>query len=500
MVNDMKKKTFINSLVLLSCVVFLSVGFSAWQNKLCIENMIVDVRIDKDIRVTNFLVEELSNASSLNEDYNTNRVSSDYKLNNKDSYIIYEVSVSNLGNVPMAISKFLIDNDNLKAELLDYNLKEKICDKDLCYGGVEKKIKVKVSLKDSVNVSSLEGHFSIEVLFAQVYTVTYLNIPNSDSFPKEVVENDTLKVVIPSSDTNFLKVFMNNKSLIKNEGFQLENKTLILPNVSGDVRVFFKMPTCQRATVLHQEECTGRYCKSLGYSLDGSKKTKMITYGSLGVEKTLSTGDAFDCDVNGDGLFDSDTERFYYVNDLKDSEYALLIYYSNVCEGKPCKNKTFAYDEVNENWHGPRVAIKQLPTTSLWGNITLSNSFRAIENEYGTNKNNAGNVFPSAFSYEGYAARLLTFQELKNTIDTYIPTWKSGELNKYLFFVEKTSFADGNTSTFDGYWLESARFGLPKYAWFVWGAERRVHSAEVINNSTFGVRPVIEISKSEISY
>lgn len=65
-----------------------------------------------------------------------------------------------------------------------------------------------------------------------------------------------------------------------------------------------------------------------------------------------------------------------------------MIYYSNVCEGKPCKNKT----------------------SFFWSNITLSNSFRAIENEYGTNKNNAGNVFPSAFNYE---ARLLTFQELK---------------------------------------------------------------------------------------
>lgn len=66
--------------------------------------------------------------------------------------------------------------------------------------------------------------------------------------------------------------------------------------------------------------------------------------------------------------------------------------------------------------------------------------------------------------------------------------------------MEKTSFADGNNSTFDGYWLETARFGLSKYAWFVCGAIRHVHSAEVINNSTFGVRPVIEISKSEISY
>ena len=54
--------------------------------------------------------------------------------------------------------------------------------------------------------------------------------------------------------------------------------------------------------------------------------------------------------------------------------------------------------------------------------FTLSNLFRTIENEYGTNKNNAGNTFPSAFSYE---ARLLTFQELKKVL---IPIYQLGKV------------------------------------------------------------------------
>ena len=38
------------------------------------------------------------------------------------------------------------------------------------------------------------------------------------------------------------------------------------------------------------------------------------TYGRLGSGSTLTVGDAFDCDVNGDGTFDSTNERFYYVS------------------------------------------------------------------------------------------------------------------------------------------------------------------------------------------
>ena len=44
----------------------------------------------------------------------------------------------------------------------------------------------------------------------------------------------------------------------------------------------------------------------------------------------LNLGDAFDCDVNSDGIYDSDNERFYYLTDSKDRTTAYLIYNKNL--------------------------------------------------------------------------------------------------------------------------------------------------------------------------
>ena len=72
-----------------------------------------------------------------------------------------------------------------------------------------------------------------------------------------------------------------------------------------------KTAVCKRATTLHTETCsqtsTSLYCIGDGYTASGSMKTTTITYGNLGTKGTLTSGDAFDCDVNGDGVYDSAT-------------------------------------------------------------------------------------------------------------------------------------------------------------------------------------------------
>ena len=85
-------------------------------------------------------------------------------------------------------------------------------------------------------------------------------------------------------------------------------------------------PTCKRAATLHTEVCnqtdSNYFCSGSGY-----KTGDTITYGNIGTKGVLTSGDAFDCDVNGDGVFDSETERFYYVSgkDADDSsDYATL--------------------------------------------------------------------------------------------------------------------------------------------------------------------------------
>ena len=263
-----------------------------------------------------------------------------------------------------------------------------------------------------------------------------------------------------------------------------------------------KKVICKRATILHTEECTQTdatyYCSGAGYTTSGSKGTSTITYGNLGTNGTFISGDAFDCDVNGDGIYDPNTERFYYVTDINDTT-VVLIYYNNVSAGNQSNKTTYAYDSSGENWHGPRTAIAQLPTTSQWSNVSLKSTTRSILNENGGNTTTGGTL-PSNFSYSGYAARLLTIEEVRQgTGLTSIPTWKVGELDNFTYLLENTKFSNNSNSAWS-WWLENARSDASTTAWFVFGYDRLVSYNTVSDAGAIGIRPVIEVSKTNIEY
>ena len=255
-----------------------------------------------------------------------------------------------------------------------------------------------------------------------------------------------------------------------------------------------KKVTCKRATKLHTEKCEQEdrtsYCSGAG--LTG----KTITYGTV-PGKELKSGDAFDCDVNGDGTYDDNTERFYYVTDMDDS-IAVLIYYNNVSKGKPSNSTTYAYDSSGENWHGPRTAIEELPSTNEWRNVSLTSSVRNIVTENGT-KTTTGGTLPDSFSYAGYSARLLTIQEVrKATGISNIPTWQVGELDNFNYLLENTKYSNDSNATW-AWWLENPHSGRSGNAWYVSGNGRNVRH-DTVSAAGYGVRPAIEVLKSNIEY
>ena len=266
---------------------------------------------------------------------------------------------------------------------------------------------------------------------------------------------------------------------------------------------------CKRATILHTEKCTqtdgSMFCSGAGYTTSGSKGTTTITYGNLGTSGTLSSGDAFDCDVNGDGEYNSDIERFYYVSDYYntstksfENDTAVLIYYNNVSAGNQSNSATYAYDSSGENWHGPRTAVSQLPTISQWNNVSLKNTTRAILNENNENITKGG-VLPSNYSYEGYAARLLTLQEIRQaTGNNSIPTWQNGELSNYVYLLENTKFSNSNFTY--AWWLETSLSNYNNGATAISGSINRIYGQYVDYSNELSVRPAIEVSKSNIEY
>lgn len=483
-------------------IIFLSVGYSAFQNRLAIENIGAIVRIDRDIRITNISIEKVNNVISNYEEYNVSNIEGSVILNASDSYVIYDVEIHNLGNIAMGISDVKLNNDNLKFEFLNYKLKDKICENEECSLGIKKNIRIKISYKDGVTPSGKEEKFLLSFVFGRFFNISYYNISNSSEFPSEIIEGDTLNLLIPDNEDHLLKIFMNNKLLNKDVDYTHTNNNLIIKNISGDLQINLNMPICQRATLLHTEECLGNYCSGMGYKPNGSMGSSTITYGKLGTSGVLSSGDAFDCDVNGDGIYDAVTERFYYVNDVENNKnIAVLIYYNNVSNGMPSNNKYYQYYTIAENWHGPLNAMSQLPTTTQWKNVKLSNSQRKLVNEYGTTSSKDGHNYPEILDYSNYAARLLTMAEVKKLTTTYIPSWKNGELDAHLYLVENTNFSKKDNSKFDGYWLETPRNTMSNHGWIIYATARRVHSVEVQRTDVLvGVRPVIEVSKNDILY
>ena len=317
------------------------------------------------------------------------------------------------------------------------------------------------------------------------YTVTY------DS-GLALADNQLLK----SGDTENLRIKVAFKKDITAEDLPTVDTTLNL-NLSlshqqaDDNAVALVHPTCKRATTLHTEVCnqTSDYCVGSGY-----KTGDVITYGNLGTTGVLTGGDAFDCDVNGDGVYDSSIERFYYVSpkDADDSsDYATLIYYNNVSGGSPNNTKTYAYNTDMSGYFGPKVAIKQLPTTEQWKNVSLSNTTRDITDYDGTT------IRVNDFSYAGYAARLLTVHEIKKTC---VDAMTDYGLTSCQYLMENTKYSNASNAS-SLLWLENMSFSK-SFAFYILSSNSRVASSGgyIPSTDSFGVRPAIEVLKSKILY
>ena len=202
--------------------------------------------------------------TSFYEDYNVSNIVSKVNLNSAGSYIIYNVDVYNLGNVLMEIKNININKENLKVEVLNYDLKTKLCDEGIeCKLGFKKTLQFKLSNKEwYYDCSNTNFDFKVDFDFKRIYNISYVNINSKDSV-SEIINGDTLNVNIENKENAILRVNMNNRILSSNE-FSYNGNTLIIPNVSGDLKIYFDYYTCKRAARLHAEECLGVYCSGMG--------------------------------------------------------------------------------------------------------------------------------------------------------------------------------------------------------------------------------------------
>ena len=217
---------------------------------------------------------------------------------------------------------------------------------------------------------------------------------------------------------------------------------------------------CRKATSLHTAVCpTNAACNKAGYSETGSRGTNIVTFGII-PHAELEAGNAYDCDVNSDGIYDDETERFYYLTTKGDN--AVLISHTNYEgeEGQIIINN-YTYSE----------AITKLPQKikNEWKNVRIT-----FSNPVDTSDTSI------------YAARFPTYDEIKQATGKSSLT-AVGSLDNYPYLMENTMFVGVGRS---GIWLESDTANDSYYRMHTGTTHRRVTDDSTTKNAA---RPVIEV-------
>ena len=235
------KLAVISSYIILIFVICISIGFSAFSNQLKIEDIGASVRVKADIRITSVNLSEAYNeAYSTSLNYNKTNINGTAILPNENSYIDYEVKITNLGKVEMGIKEITLNNDNLDYELVDYNLEEKICvleEETLnCNLGIEKQIIVRVKWKDgSYDSSNTENNFVLDFNF-QNYQNVYIENTIKESIvdcPSEVINGGDLTFQYTGEKLD-VRIYMGSKRV---NNYTYENGVVTIKNVTEPVYI-----------------------------------------------------------------------------------------------------------------------------------------------------------------------------------------------------------------------------------------------------------------------
>ena len=227
--------------IIVLTILLLSVGYSAFSSNLSIRDLYAEVRLEKDVRITGISVASHTESTTTYIDYNISNIQAGINLPNENSSVTFNVMVTNIGSIEVGIKDIIGLPGNLEYEILNYSLKDKICNENNeCKLGIQKEIQVQIKYKEGYYDSSntqynVVGNFN----FQPYYTVSYEDI-EGEGYPKEVIGGDTLILNFGDNAPNNIKVKMNNVEITN---YTYECGVLTIPNVSGNVKIFTPLPS-----------------------------------------------------------------------------------------------------------------------------------------------------------------------------------------------------------------------------------------------------------------
>lgn len=165
-----KNNIILYSIIILTTIIMLTIGYSAFSVEFRITNTVASIRAKKVVRI-NGVSSSSGYVSDL--DYSHKSIINNVNLAPGQS-ITYSVTITNLGNVPVAVSNVSFTNGNTPINTLSSNIDsthyEKICDNGVCTGPVTKAIDITITNNGSETINS---RLDASLTFTEVYTITY---------------------------------------------------------------------------------------------------------------------------------------------------------------------------------------------------------------------------------------------------------------------------------------------------------------------------------------
>ena len=238
-----------------------------------------------------------------------------------------------------------------------------------------------------------------------------------------------------------------------------------LSATDGDIVTLYAIweetpPVCKAAQELHYQTCEDGSCSKSEYSTNvsgGKIEDGVIYYGHIPTSKSPKAGDAYDCDVNNDGIYDSETERFYVLG--KDGGNIKLIYGSGYDNGE-----NHVTVDLYEN------AIPKLPTSEQWNN-------------------------PNLMQFDdGKITNMPTVEDITGTCGISLTDINTkGSLKNCIYLLDNTAYSKKSNETHgprSAYWAEEYNGTLYR----VHSGSNNMNFINAASDSKNSTRPVIKVS------
>ena len=230
----MKYRSIVCTIILVM-VLSITVGFSAFVSEMSISKIVADVRVEKDVRITDVsFVDGYYTGDIPIIEYDADSIIVSKNFTSQDDFVTLDVTITNFGSSNVGIFDMVTPN-GIGFWFDDYNMCDKICDDyGKCNLGSVQTYRMNVYV-DGLNYVNSDRH-QLDFTFKDILNISYINIPMNDHYFTELGYGETLDVLFENDIPDFVILYSNGVKIPPSEYFY-EDGYLMYKYITTDMTI-----------------------------------------------------------------------------------------------------------------------------------------------------------------------------------------------------------------------------------------------------------------------